>query len=89
MYNDLDPDQEPLTVGPDLGLNCSQRLSADDGIRLMTSKVLNVIRANTRENGPYHALFRNFFQIRMHADAEQAKGPKAYGLLGMCTRARP
>ena len=27
--NGLDPDQEWRSVGPDLGLNCSQRLSAD------------------------------------------------------------
>ena len=26
----LDPDQARRFVGPDLGLNCSQRLSADD-----------------------------------------------------------
>ena len=30
MSNSLDPDQARRFVGPDLGPNCSQRLSADD-----------------------------------------------------------
>ena len=30
MSNSLDPDQNRLNVGPDLDLNCQQRLSADD-----------------------------------------------------------
>ena len=30
--NSLDPDQVRRFVGPDLGLNCLQRLSADDKI---------------------------------------------------------
>ena len=30
MSNSLDPDQARLFVGPDLGPNCLQRLSADD-----------------------------------------------------------
>ena len=30
MSNSLDPDQARLFVGPDLGPNCWQRLSADD-----------------------------------------------------------
>ena len=30
VSNSLDPDQAPLFVGPDLNLNCLQRLSADD-----------------------------------------------------------
>ena len=30
MSNSLDPDQARRFVGPDLGLNCLQRLSADD-----------------------------------------------------------
>ena len=30
MSNCLDPDQDQLSVGPDLGPNCLQRLSADD-----------------------------------------------------------
>ena len=29
----LDPDQERRSVGPDLGLNCLQRLQADDKCR--------------------------------------------------------
>ena len=30
VSNDLDPDQDRCTVGPDLGSNCLQRISADD-----------------------------------------------------------
>ena len=30
MSNNLDPDQAPHYVGPDLGPNCLQRLSADN-----------------------------------------------------------
>ena len=30
VSNGLDPDQDQLSVGPDLGQNCLQRLSADD-----------------------------------------------------------
>ena len=30
VSNGLDPDQERHCVGPDLGLNCLQRLSAND-----------------------------------------------------------
>ena len=33
VSNGLDPDQDPRSVGPDLGLNCLQRLSADDKIQ--------------------------------------------------------
>ena len=32
MSNDLDPDQDRHSGGPDLGPNCLQRLSADDKI---------------------------------------------------------
>ena len=30
MPNNMDPDQDQLFVGPDLGPNCLQRLSVDD-----------------------------------------------------------
>ena len=30
VSNNLDPDQDHIFVGPDLGPNCLQRLSADD-----------------------------------------------------------
>ena len=33
MSNSLDPDQARHFVGPDLGPNCSQMLSADDNSR--------------------------------------------------------
>ena len=35
VSNGLDPDQDQRSVGPDLGPNCSQRLSADDKRRLL------------------------------------------------------
>ena len=41
MSNSLDPDQARHFVGPDQGLNCLQRLSADDASRESVScKVL-------------------------------------------------
>ena len=33
MFNGLDTDQDRRSVGPDLGPNCLQRLSADDKSR--------------------------------------------------------
>ena len=33
MSNSLDPDDDQCSIGPDLGPNCLQRLSADDNIR--------------------------------------------------------
>ena len=33
VSNGLDPDQDRRSVGPDLGPNCFQRLSADDKSR--------------------------------------------------------
>ena len=46
MSNSLDPDQDPHSVGPDLGLKYMQRLLADDKIaaskeRVNVSKKLN------------------------------------------------
>ena len=40
MSNSLDPDQARQNVGPDLGPNCLQRLSADDTSRLRV-KIIN------------------------------------------------
>ena len=40
MSNSLDPDQAQHFVEPDLGLNCLQRLSADDK---STEQLLNTI----------------------------------------------
>ena len=34
MSNGLDPDQDRHSIGPDLGPNCLQRLSADDKSRI-------------------------------------------------------
>ena len=44
VSNSLDPDQDQHSVGPDLGPNCLQRLSADDTSR---QKVDRVFRVNT------------------------------------------
>ena len=38
VSNSLDPDQARRIVGPDLGPNCLQRLSADDTNRVKTSE---------------------------------------------------
>ena len=43
MSNSLDPDQAGHFVGPDLGPNCLQRLSADDKSRHEWEKELNII----------------------------------------------
>ena len=40
VFNSLDPDQARLFVGPDLGPNCLQRLSADDTSRQSVLKRL-------------------------------------------------
>ena len=42
MPNSLDPDQARHFVGPDLGLNCLQRLSADDTSKLNYFTGLNI-----------------------------------------------
>ena len=39
MSNSLDPDQARQSVGPDLGPNCLQRLSADDTNRKRVKSV--------------------------------------------------
>ena len=39
VSNSLDPDQVRLYVGPDLGPNCLQSLSADDTSRQIEEKV--------------------------------------------------
>ena len=38
MSSSLDPDQDRRSVGPDLGINCSKRLSADDKSRRQQGK---------------------------------------------------
>ena len=46
MSNNLDPDQAGHFFGPDLGPNCSQRLSADDtkvGKESSTKTILEMI----------------------------------------------
>ena len=42
MSNSLDPDQTGHFVGPDLGPNCLQRLSADDQKMTLIGKALKV-----------------------------------------------
>ena len=41
MPNSLDPDQDRHSVGPDLGPNCLQRLSADDELPV---KAMNIYK---------------------------------------------
>ena len=43
MSNSLDPDQARRFVGPDLGPNCLQRLSADDTIRQSYNHEISVL----------------------------------------------
>ena len=42
MSSNLDPDQERPDVGPDLGPNCLQRLSADDKSLLARNELIKV-----------------------------------------------
>ena len=48
MSNCLDPDQDQRNVGPDLGTNCLQRLSADDKSQLARKEliIISVISKN-------------------------------------------
>ena len=46
MPNSLDPDQDPHSVGPDLGKNCLQRLSADNTIKELRAEQLYLIVMN-------------------------------------------
>ena len=41
MSNSLDPDQDRQNVGPDLGPNCLQRLSADEKVAASKERVDN------------------------------------------------
>ena len=51
MSNSLDPDQDQHFVGPDLGPNCLQRLSADDKSRRQQGKSLAIKIMN--KNRPF------------------------------------
>ena len=42
VSNSLDPDQDRHNVGPDLGPNCLQRLSADDKSRFSARRELKL-----------------------------------------------
>ena len=44
MSNRSDPDQALRFVGPDLGLNCLQRLSTDDARRQRVNKFNKLVR---------------------------------------------
>ena len=39
VSNSLDPDQDQHSVGPDLGPNCLQRLSADDKVAASKERI--------------------------------------------------
>ena len=43
VSNGSDPDQDQQNVGPDLGLNCLQRLSVDDKLLLARRFKLSII----------------------------------------------
>ena len=43
VSNSLDPDQDRLSVGPDLGTNCLQSLSSDDKGLPLAKKLLSII----------------------------------------------
>ena len=43
MSNALDPDQDRHSVGPDLGTNCLDRLSADGGEAVASNERVNVL----------------------------------------------
>ena len=48
MSNSLDPDQARHFVGPDLGSNCLQRLSADNASRRRVNHACTVIKWDTK-----------------------------------------
>ena len=52
MIGCFDPDQAQLSVGPDLGPDCLQRLSADDKIRCWQTELRGRIQER-RFQGPH------------------------------------
>ena len=48
------PDQDQQNVGPDLGLDCLQRLSADDRSRYQQEKVTSGSKFHTQEVCLHH-----------------------------------
>ena len=70
VSNSLDPDQARQNVGPDLGPNCMQRLSADDTGRQKAMRNIsepltfirnyfNNIRRNISISSYYYIIYRN------------------------------
>ena len=53
LSNSLDPDQAGHFVGPDLGLNCLQRLSADDRSRQSIQELFTTSK-NSVAASPFH-----------------------------------
>ena len=51
LSNSLYPDQDRHSVGPDLGPNCLQRLSADDKSSCSQSKCLKKLTINIHASG--------------------------------------
>ena len=67
MSNGLDQDQDPRSVGPDLGPNCLQRLSADNMLLLLSADLSNLTFSKNS--------FRNTIRVsngleRLSADAK-------------------
>ena len=54
VSNSLDPDQSQCFVGPDLGPNCLQRLSADD----LSRQRVNIFV--TEQNHPYNWMHQSW-----------------------------
>ena len=62
VANSLDPDQDRQKVGPDLGPNCLQRLSADYN-RPLGREELKIIYSTTKET--HQSLFGAIMEIRI------------------------
>ena len=52
VSNDLDPDQDRRSVGPDLDPNCFQRLSADDKVAASSDLAVEVVQRLTCDENP-------------------------------------
>ena len=63
MSNSLDPDQDRQNVGPDLGPNCLQRLSADDKSCEEREDKFSIINSNRTLWGYINSLQTIFFYV--------------------------
>ena len=73
MSNGLDPDQDRHSVGPDLGPNCLQRISADDKSRHWQGKSSRVfLDVSGGLQQKIHALYD--YEARTEDDLSFKKG---------------